>query len=185
MVFPAVMYGCESWTIKKVEHWRIRCFWTVVLEKTLESPWTTRRFNQSILNENSPECSLVGLLLKLKPQYFGHLMWRTDSWKDPDAGKDWGQEEKGMKEDEMVWWHHQLNRHEFEYTLGVGDGQRGLACSSPWGHKESDMTEWLNWTEVKYVWTVEHYLNSFWPSFLIFKMDCINQDPSWTQQNPL
>jgi len=68
-------------------------------------------------------------------------------WKDPDAGEDWGQEEKGTTEDEMVGWHHQLNGHESESTLGVGDGQGGLACCSPWGRKESDMTEQLNWTE--------------------------------------
>ena len=78
VAFPVVMYGCESWTIKKVEHWRIRCFWTVVLEKTLESPWTTRRSNQSILKEISPEYSLEGLMRKLKLQYFGRLMERTD-----------------------------------------------------------------------------------------------------------
>ena len=81
IVFPVVMYGCESWTIKKVEHWRIRCFWTVVLEKTLESPWTTRRSNQSILKEISPEYSLGELMLKLKLQYFSHLMRRPDSFK--------------------------------------------------------------------------------------------------------
>ena len=72
------------------------------------------------------------------------------SWligKDPDAGKDWGQEEKGMTEDEMAGWHHRLDGHEFEWTLGVGDGQGGLACCDSWGHKESDMSEWLNWTD--------------------------------------
>ena len=71
-------------------------------------------------------------------------------WKDPDAGKDWGQEEKGTTEDEMVGWHHRLNGHEFGWTLGVGDGQGGLACCGSWGCKESDMTEWLNWTELKW-----------------------------------
>ena len=89
-------------------------------------------------------------MLKLKLQYFGHLMWRGD-WlfsKDLGAGKDWGQEEKGMTEDEMVGWHCQLNGHEFEWTLEVGDGQGDLACCSPWGRKESDMTEWLNCTEL-------------------------------------
>ena len=81
------------------------------------------------------------------------ILWPPDvkSWligKDPDAGKDWGQEEKGMTEDEMAGWHHRLNEHEFEWTLGVGVGQGGLACCDSWGHKESDMTEWLNWTEL-------------------------------------
>ena len=77
-------------------------------------------------------------------------------WKDPDSGKDWRQEEKGTTEDKMVGWHHWLNGHESEYTPGVGDGQGGLACCSPWGCKESDMTEWLNWTETFKKW--EDYL---------------------------
>ena len=83
-------------------------------------------------------------MLKLKLQYFGHLMRRTDSLEKTDAGRDWGQEEKGTTEDEMAGWHHQLDGHEFEETPGVGDGQGGLACCSPWGCKESDMTERLN-----------------------------------------
>ena len=94
------------------------------------------------------EYSLEGLMLNLKFQYFGQLMWRTNSSaKDPDAGKDWGHEEKGTTEDEMIGWHHRLNGHEFEQTLGDGVGQRSLVCCSPWGHKESDTTEWLNWIE--------------------------------------
>ena len=104
MVFPVVMYGCESWTVKKADCRRIDAFWTVVLEKTLESPFYCRRSNQSILKTISPEYSLEGLMLKLK-------LWPPDVkdwliWKDPDAGKDWRQEEKGTTEDEMVWWHH-------------------------------------------------------------------------------
>ena len=83
-------------------------------------------------------------MLKLKLQYFGHLMRRTDSLEKTDAGRDWGQEEKGTTEDEMAGWHHRLDGHEFEETPGVGDGQGGLACCSPWGCKESDMTERLN-----------------------------------------
>ena len=84
------------------------------------------------------------------------ILWPPDSknwliWKDPDASKDWKQEEKGTTEDEMVGWHHRLDRHEFEQTLGVGDGQRNLVCCSPWGHKELDMTEKLNWIELIYV----------------------------------
>ena len=104
-------------------------------------PWTARRSNQSILKENSPECPMEGLMLKLKLQYFGYLMQRVDSLEKTDAGRDWGQEEKGMTEDEMAGWHHQLNRHESEWILGVGDGQEGLACCSSWGCKESDTTE--------------------------------------------
>ena len=88
------------------------------------------------------------MMLKLKLQYFGHLMWRVDSLeKNSDAGRDWGQEEKGTTEDEMAGWHHWLDGRESEWTPGVGDGRGGLACSDSWGHKESDMTERLNWTE--------------------------------------
>ena len=87
-------------------------------------------------------------MLKLKLQYFGHLMGRTDSLKRPWCGKDWGQEEKGTTEDEKVGWHHWLDGREYKQVLGVGDGQGGLACCSPWGHKELDTTERLNWTEL-------------------------------------
>ena len=83
-------------------------------------------------------------MLKLKLQYFGHLMRRVDSSEKTDAGRDWGQEEKGTTEDEMVGWHHRLDGHEFEQAPGVGDGQGSLACWSPWGRKELDMTEQLN-----------------------------------------
>ena len=115
MVFPVVMYGYESWTIKKSEHWRIDAFELWCWKRLLRVPWTARRSNQSILKEISPEYSLEGLMLKLKLQYFGHLIWRIDSFKkDPDTWKDWRQEEKGATEDEMVGWHHQLNGHEFQ-----------------------------------------------------------------------
>ena len=148
MVFPVVMYGCESWAIKKAEHQRIDAFQLWCWRRLLGVPWTARRSNQSVLKEISPIYSLEGLMLKLKLQYFGHLIWRTDSLeKNPDAGKDWRQEEKGTTEDGMVGWHHWLSGHEFEQTLGAADGQGRLGCCSPWGHKESDMTEWLNWIE--------------------------------------
>ena len=115
MVFPVVMYGCESWTIKKAECWRMDAFELWCWRRLLRVPWTARRSNQSILKEISPECPLERLMLKLKLQYSGHLMRRTDSFeKDPDAGKDWRREEKGTTEDEMVGWHHRLNGHEFE-----------------------------------------------------------------------
>ena len=94
-------------------------------------PWTARRLNQSILKENSPEYSLEGLMLKLKLQYFGHLMRRVDSLEKTDSGRDWGKEEKGETEDEMVGWHHPLNGYEFEQIPGVGDGQGSLACCGP------------------------------------------------------
>jgi len=94
----------------------------------LRVPWTARRSNQSILKEISLGISLEGMMLKLKLQYFGHLMQRVDSLEKTDAGRDWGQEEKGMTEDEMARWHHQLDGYEAERTLGVGDGQGGLSC---------------------------------------------------------
>ena len=127
MVFPVVMYGCESWSIKKTEHQRIDAFELRCWRRLLRVPWTARRSNQSILKEISPGCSLEGLMLKLKLQYFGHLMRRADSFEN-DAGKDWGQEEKGTTEDEMVGWHHGFNGHGFWWTLGAGDGEGGLAC---------------------------------------------------------
>ena len=114
----------------------------------LRVPWTARRSNQSILKEISPGCSLEGMMLKLKLQYFGHLMRSWLIGKDSDAGRDWGQEEKGMTEDEMAGWHHRLDGHEFAWTPEVGDGQGGLACCNSWGRKELDTTERLNWTEL-------------------------------------
>ena len=106
LVFPVVMYGCKSWTIKKVEHGRIDAFELWCWRRLLRIPWTARRPNQSILKEISPEYSLEGLMLKLKLQYFGHLMQRATSLeKNHDSGKDQRWEEKGMAEDEMVGWH--------------------------------------------------------------------------------
>ena len=103
MVFPVVMYRCESWTITKAECWRIDAFKLWCWRRLLRVPWTSRRSNQSILKEINLEYPLEGLMLRLKHQYFGHLMWRANSLKKyPDAGKDWGQEEKGATEDEMV-----------------------------------------------------------------------------------
>ena len=115
MVFPVVMYGCESWTIKKAEHQSIDAFELWCWRRLLRILWTARRSNQSILKEISPEYSLEGLMLKLKLP----ILWPADRknwliWKDPDGGKDWRQEEKGTIEDEMVGWHHWLNEHEFE-----------------------------------------------------------------------
>ena len=151
MVFPVVMYRCESWTVKKAEHWRIDAFELWCWRRLLRVPWTARRSNQSILKETSPGCSLEGLMLKL--QYFGHLMQRTDSLEKTLMLGDWKQ--KGMTEDEMVGWNHWLDGHEFEQALGGGDGQGSLACYSPWSRKESDTTERLNWTEPR---KSEHHL---------------------------
>ena len=152
MVFPVLVYGCESWTTKKAEGWRIDAFELWCWRRLLRVPWTTRRSNQSILKEISPGISLEGMMLKLK-------LWspHEKSWligKDSVAGRDWGQEEKGTTEDEVAGWHHWLNGRECEWTPGVGDGQGGLACCDSWGRKESDTTEQLNWTKLNNT----HYL---------------------------
>ena len=102
MVFPVVMYGCESWTVKKAERRSIYGFEPWWWRRLLRVPWTARRSNQSILKEIIPGCSLEGMMLKLKFQYFGHLMQKVDSLEKTDAGRNWGQEEKGTTEDEMV-----------------------------------------------------------------------------------
>ena len=102
MVSPVVMYGCESWTVKKAERRRIDAFELWCWRRLLRVPWTAKRSNQSILKEISPGISLEGMMLKLKLQYSGHLMRRIDSLEKTDAGRDWGQEEKGMTEDEMA-----------------------------------------------------------------------------------
>ena len=114
MVFPVVLYGCESWTVKKAEHRRIDVFELWCWRRLLRVPWKARRSSQSILKEISPGISLEGMMLKLKLQYFGHLIRKVDSLEDSDAGRDWGQEEKGTTEDEMAGWHHQFDGHEFE-----------------------------------------------------------------------
>ena len=158
MVFPIVMYGCESWTINKPERWRIYSFELRWWRRLFRALWTARSSSHSILKKISPEYSLNGLMLKLKLQYFGHLMWRTDTLeKTLIAGKDWKSEEKGTTEDEMVRWHHRLDGHEFENALRVGDGQGSLTCCNPWGWKGSDMTGWLNW--------IEHYSGKIWPNY--------------------
>ena len=144
MVFPVVMYRCESWTIKKAEHRRIDAFELWCWRRLLRVPWTARRSKQSILKEISPDCSLEGLMMKLKPQYFGHLMQSTDSL---EKAQMLGKIEGGRRtatEDEMVGWHHCLDGNEFDQALGVGDGQGILVCCSPRGHKKSDPTERLN-----------------------------------------
>ena len=123
MFFLLVMYGCESWNIKKAECRRIDAFELWCWRRLLQVPWTVRRSNQSILKETTPRCSLEGLMLR-------PILWppHGKSWligKDPDAGRDWGQEEKATTEYEMAGWHHRLDGHEFEWTPGVGDGQTG------------------------------------------------------------
>ena len=147
MVFPVVMYGCDSWTIKKAKHRRTDAF-ELWCWRHLRVPWTTRRSNQSVLKEINPEYSLEGLMsASVSPET--PILWPPGAksqliGKDPDAEKDWRQEENGMTEDEMVGWHYQCNGHEFEKTPGDGKGQESLVCCSVWGLKKSDTTEWLN-----------------------------------------
>ena len=141
------MYGCESWTLKHAERQRIDAFELWCWRRLLRVPWTARRSNQSILKEISPGCSLEGLMLKLKLQYFGHLMWRVDSL-EKTLMQGGSEGRRRRRQDEMVGWHHWLDGHEFEQAQGAGDGQGGLVCCSPWGLKELDMAEWLNWTEL-------------------------------------
>ena len=143
MIFSVVTYACDSWTIKNTECQRIDAFELWCWRRLLRVPWTAWRFNQSVLKEMSPEYSLEELMLKVKLQYFAHMMWSADS-----LGKTKGR----MTEDEMAGWHHWLNGHELAQALGGGGGEGILACWSPWGHKESDTTEWLNWTELKPWW---------------------------------
>ena len=144
MAFPVVMYGCESWNIKKAESQRIDAFELWCWRRLLRVSWTTRSSNQSFLNEINLEYSLEGLMLNLKLQYFGHLLRRADSLKKTlMLGKIEGRRKKGWQRIK-VGWHHKLNGHEFEQTPGDGEGKGSLVCCSPWGHKELDMTEQLN-----------------------------------------
>ena len=170
----------ESWVPK---NW---CFWTVVLEKTLESPLDCKEI-QPVHPKGDQSWVFIGRTDAEIP-----ILWPPDVkiwliWKDSDAGKDWGQEEKGTTEDEMVGWHHRLNGHGFGWTPGVGDGQGGLACCKSWGHKESDTTERLNWTEV-IQWVFIGYLlsclyhvfaTSYSPFLSLSKPTSQNKTGSW------
>ena len=135
--------GCHCWVLK---NW---CFWTVALEKTLESPLDCKE-TQPVNPKGNKSWIFTG---RTDAKAEAPILWPPDAknWlteKDPDSGKDRSQEEEGMTEDEMVGWYHWLDGHEFEQALGVGDGQGSLVCCSPWGHKESDTTERLNWTQL-------------------------------------
>ena len=147
MVFPVVMYGCESWTIKKAEHWRIDAFELWCWRRLLRVPWTARRSNQLILKEINSENSLEGLMLKLKFQYFCCLMWRTDSLEKTlmleklKVGGDGDNRGWDSWMASLTWWTWVLAS-----CSDVVDEQGSLACYSPWSCKESYMTEWLNWT---------------------------------------
>ena len=148
MVFPVVMYGCdldceEGWVPK---NW---CFWTVVLEKTLENPLDCKEI-KPLHPKGDQSWIFIG---RTDVEAETPILWPPDVknwliWKDPDAGKDWEQEEKGTTEDEMAGWHHWLNGHESQWTPGVGDGQGGLACCDSWGRRVGhDWATELNWAE--------------------------------------
>ena len=167
----------ESWAQKN------RCFWNVVLEKTLEGPLDCKEI-QPVHSEGDQSWVFIG---RTDAEAETPILWPPDVkswliWKDPGARKDWGQEEKGTTENEMAGWHHRLDGHGFGWTLGVGDGQGGLACCGSWGHKESDRTERLNWTEIQsqispLIWGPQFSLDiiksthSLFLSFLGLKID--------------
>ena len=147
--FPVVMYGCESWTVKKAEHQRIDAF-ALWCWRTLESPLDCKEI-QPVHPKGDQSSVFIG---RTDAEAETPILWLPDAkswliWKDPDAGKDWRQEEKGTTEDEMVGWHHQLmdmslSKHQ-ELVMNI-EAHRGLLCCCPWGRKELDTTEWLNWT---------------------------------------
>ena len=146
MVFPVVMYGCDSWTIKKIWAQKNWCFWTVMLEKTLESPLDCKEIKPVNLKGNQ-SWIFIG---RTAAEGEIPILWPPDAnrrfiGKDPDAGKDWRQEEKGSTEDEMVGWHHWLDEHEFEQAPGVGDGQGSLACFLGSQRIRHDWATELNW----------------------------------------
>ena len=191
----------ESWAQK---NW---CFWTVVLEKTLERPLDCREV-QPVHPKGDQSGVFIG---RTDVEAETPILWPSDvkSWligKDPDSGRDWGQEEKGMTEDEMIGWHHWLNGHGFGWTPGVGDGQGGLVCCGSWGHKELDMTEQLNWMDIVSLktWDILHYyffpyevsksgvcciliahLNSDYPYFSCSLATCNWWSPYWMAQPKL
>ena len=143
MVLPVVMYGCESWTIRKAERQRIDAFELWCWRRLMRVPWTARRSNQSILKETNPAYSLGGLMLKLKLHYFVHLMRRASSLeKTLMLGKIEDKKKSGPQR-MMVGWQHRRNGHEFEQTPGDSEGQGSLVCCSSWGCKELDTTEQL------------------------------------------
>ena len=149
MVFPVVTYGCESWNIKVAECQRIDAF-ELVLEKTLESPLDSKAIK--LVNPKGKQSWIFTGMTDAEAE--APIFWPPDVMsqlirKYLDAGKDWRQEGKRTTEDEMVGWHHWVNEHESKQALWDGEGQGSLGGCSPWGRKESDMTEWLNWTELK------------------------------------
>ena len=160
------MYGCGSWTVKKAKCRKTDAFELWCWRRHLRVPWTARRSNQSILKEISPGCSLEGLMLKLKLQYFGHLVWRVDSLeKTLMLGGIGGRRRSGRQR--MRWLDGITDSMDMSLSkLGVGDGQGGLACCDSWSRKESDMTEWLNWTELNWELSLDNKNTSSFSRFL-------------------
>ena len=174
MVFPVVIYGYECWTVKKAEHQRIDAFELWCLRRLLRVPWTARRSIQPVYSETDQPWDFFR---RNDATAETPVLWppHAKSWligKDSDSWWDWCQE-NGMPEDEMAGWHHWLDGHESEWTPGDGDGQGGLAWCDSWGHKESDMTERLNWTDrvhgVRKSWT---WLSDFHFHFLCIFATC-------------
>ena len=169
----------ESWVQK---NW---CFWTVVLEKTLESPLDCKEI-QPVHSEGDQSWVFIG---GTDVETETPILWPPNAeswliWKDPDAGKDWGQEEKGTTKDEMVGWHHWHSGHGFGWTPGVGDGQGGLACCNSWGRKESVTTERLNWTESVYLSFEVDVIIAIksWRSCNLKSLNCLHPTSKWLMQ---
>ena len=181
VLFPIVMYECESWTIKKTKYWRSDGFKLWCCKRLLKLPWTARRSNQSILKEINPEYSLEGLMLKLKLQYFGHLMRRADSLeKTLMLGKIEGRRRKGWQR--MVGWHRWLNVHQFEQTPGDSEGQGSLACCSPWSRKRvrHDLATEQRRQRAFAIRPCEDWIPcrcSYWPS------TCLDGSPGWRMRH--
>ena len=157
----------ESWVPK---NW---CFWTVVLEKTLESPLDCKEI-QPVYSEGDQSWDFFG---RNDAKAETPVLWppHAKSWligKDSDAGRDWGQEKKRTTEDEMAGWHHWVDGRESEWTPVVGDGQGGLACCNSSGRKESDTTEWLDWTELNHRWTWRKWDHESWPQKCVLGQEC-------------
>ena len=172
---------CEEGWVPK--NW---CFWNVVLEKTLESPLDCKEI-KPVSPKGNQSWILIG---RTDAEAETPIFWlpHAKSWligKDPDAGRDWGWEEKGTTEDEMAGWHHQLNGHEFEWTPGVGDRQGGLACCDSWDHKESDMTEQVNWTELNWYIYNYHIVHLKYLTILFDNYTSIKQTKKNEQGNPV
>ena len=164
----------ESWEPKNL------CFWTVVLEKTLESPLDCKKI-QPVHPKGDQSWVFIG---RTDVEAETPILWppHAKSWligKDFDAGRDWGQKKKGTAEDEMAGWHHWLDGHESEWTLGVGDGQRGLACCNSWGHKELDTTERLNWTEEMVMDGEAYRVGHDWVTELIEQYTALKKNGPW------